>query len=52
MKNDSDGHLRARVNRARVARIQRFPLSQVAGVCQQLREGKIDGRAVIIPQEP
>jgi len=34
------------------ARIQRFPLSQVADVYAQLREGKIDGRAVVTPQEP
>jgi propanol-preferring alcohol dehydrogenase len=34
------------------ARVQRFPLSQVADVYQQLREGKIDGRAVITPPEP
>jgi len=34
------------------SRIRRFPLSQVADVYAQLREGKIDGRAVITPQEP
>jgi alcohol dehydrogenase, propanol-preferring len=34
------------------ARVQRFPLGQVADVYRQLREGKIDGRAVITPQEP
>ncbi len=34
------------------AHVQRFPLSQVADVYQQLREGKIDGRAVITPPEP
>jgi hypothetical protein len=34
------------------AHVQRFPLSQVADVYQQLREGEIDGRAVIAPAEP
>ncbi len=34
------------------SRIRRFPLSQAADVYAQLRDGKIDGRAVIIPQEP
>lgn len=34
------------------SRVQRFPLSQVADAYAQLREGKIDGRAVITPQEP
>jgi propanol-preferring alcohol dehydrogenase len=33
------------------ARVQRFPLGQAADVYAQLREGKIDGRAVITPQE-
>jgi propanol-preferring alcohol dehydrogenase len=33
------------------ARVQRFPLGQVADAYTQLREGKIDGRAVITPQE-
>lgn len=34
------------------SRIRRFPLSQVADAYAQLREGKIDGRAVITPQGP
>jgi propanol-preferring alcohol dehydrogenase len=40
----------AREGRIR-SHIQRFPLSQVADVFAQLRERKIDGRAVITPQE-
>jgi propanol-preferring alcohol dehydrogenase len=34
------------------SRIHRFPLSQAPDAYAQLREGKIDGRAVITPQEP
>ena len=34
------------------SRIRRFPLSQAPDAYAQLREGKIDGRAVITPQEP
>jgi len=34
------------------SRIRRFPLREVADVYAQLRDGKIDGRAVITPQEP
>ena len=34
------------------AHVQRFPLSQVTDVYQRLRQGGIDGRAVITPQEP
>lgn len=33
------------------ARIDRFPLGEAADVYAQLREGKIDGRAVITPQQ-
>ncbi len=41
----------ARAGRIR-ARVERFPLSQVADAYARLREGKIDGRAVITPQVP
>jgi propanol-preferring alcohol dehydrogenase len=34
------------------SRVRRFPLSQAPDAYAQLREGKIDGRAVITPQEP
>jgi alcohol dehydrogenase, propanol-preferring len=34
------------------SRIRQFPLRQAADAYAQLREGKIDGRAVITPQEP
>jgi alcohol dehydrogenase, propanol-preferring len=34
------------------AHVQRFPLSQVTDVYQRLRQGDINGRAVITPQEP
>jgi alcohol dehydrogenase, propanol-preferring len=34
------------------SRIRQFPLSHAADAYTQLREGKIDGRAVITPQEP
>ena len=34
------------------SRVHRFPLSQAPDAYAQLREGKIDGRAVITPQEP
>lgn len=34
------------------SRVHRFPLSQAPDAYAQLREGKIDGRAVITPPEP
>jgi len=34
------------------SRIRRFPLSQAPDAYAQLREGKVDGRAVITPQVP
>ena len=34
------------------SRIRRFPLSQAPDAYAQFREGKIDGRAVMAPEEP
>lgn len=41
----------ARAGRIR-SRIERFPLSQAAEAYARLRDGKVEGRAVITPQQP